>query len=179
MKKFKRILVAAGCALGCLAMIGLIYLSVIELSESPVGEKYIANKEYTVEAEMQKDYYLVQILSKHEKAIDAYGDTLKEGKWYMVSRKSGMLAPLGVGTENYYSWNDLEYADVKNSSSKMRMNGNVESAQIDNFTCRSYEESTPNRAYVCNIKVKMLLFGPQYVHYKFDGELKYFIKSSK
>jgi len=140
--------------------------------------KVIPNKDYSVEAEMQKDYYLIKVISTNEQAIDSYGKKPEENQWYIVSRKSNTLTPISFTANNGYSFNDVENAD--RGSSFMRVNGDVKSEVIDNFICKAFLDNDPKATVHCNIKVKILLFGPQYLDCWFDGQtVNYELKVSQ
>lgn len=117
--------------------------------------KQLTCKKYDATCELDKDYQFVKILSiTDSSAVDGFGLPLSENRWYLRSTKAGTITPARTNPSEGFSLNDYELAGRQ---------GKMFNASSDTL-------NIPVSASKTNIRVRMLLFGPQYISVYFDGE---------
>lgn len=142
----------------------------------PTQQKTLACKEFSPDCELQKDYQLVKLLEQPGRTVlDCYGLSLTVNRWYLRSAKALSLIPIDQVPGNGYSLADLENADIPNGFSKIRSRAETVKSFSFNLTCR-----TEIQGSMAQVKVKMLVLGPNYINfYLFSGRPSFIIRMSK
>jgi hypothetical protein len=91
-----------------------------------------SNNTETIELERSKDFSVIKIIKiVHPTAVDAFGDSLREGEWYVQSNVTRSVFPINTKSTNYTKLDWLMNNGQKELARIQITNGTALGAHVD------------------------------------------------